>query len=63
MTIANLSHVASPSENAKNNIWNLQRRAGNTKFKKQLKHLRPGQTNQGSSDLLGAIFFHEVNEL
>ena len=45
MTIANLSHVASPSENAKNNVWNLQRKAGKAKFNKQLRHLRKGPSN------------------
>ena len=49
MTIADLSHVASPSENAKNNIWNLQRKAGKSKLNKQMMHLRQGPSN---SDIL-----------
>ena len=42
MTIADLPQVASPSENAKNKTWNLQRKVGNQKLNKQLMHLRHG---------------------
>ena len=48
MTIADLSHVASPSENAKNNIWKLQRKVGKSKLNKQMMHLRQGPSNSDS---------------